>query len=125
MPTLTDERCSFTINIPKPMLAILEQESELTGLKFAPLMRRMIQWHRGKAPGRHQDAPPVELPKVTKRDPKKATKGLLIDVEDAEYLDKIGQAVGLTRVTAMQVVFTDWFGLGLCPPARSLSYTDS
>ena len=117
MATATEERILVSLNIAPALATALDQESDRTGLALAPLMRRMVKWHRGHALGRHPSNPKVTLPT---RPPKtKVTKAVLLEEEDAAHLDAIARRVGVPRVTALAMVVLAWFEIDAFAPLPS------
>lgn len=113
MPTVSEERIMITLRLPKPMAALLEQESKFSGLALATLVRHIIKWHAGKASSRHPEAPEAKIPK--RGTEARTVKSALIDQEDADYLDAMAARSGLSRVATLIVVMFAWFGLDPIP----------
>ena len=73
----------------------------------------MFKWHRGQAVGRHPEKPPVKLSsRVSKA---KVNKGVLVDEDDAAYLDKLAGRVGASRVMAVIMIILQWFEIEAFP----------
>ena len=114
MPTATDQRTLITMAIPASFLKIIQADAEFTGLSFAPMMRRIVKWHRGLSAERHQSAPKVKLPK--KSSSKKINKSFMLDDGDATYLADLGKQIGISRVQVMSIILLQWFGVPVFPP---------
>ena len=113
MATATEQRTLVSLAIPAPLAAILDEECKITGVSLASLVRRIVKWHRGLAIGRHPDTPPVKLPnRISKT---KVTKGVLLDEEDADYLDKMGRRIGIPRVSVLLMIILQWFDIPALP----------
>ena len=108
MPTATEQRSLITLTLPTALAKILDQEATLTGSSIAPLIRRIVKWHRGIALGRHGDSPKVKLGNRTTK-PNQVKKGVLVDEDDVQHIDSIAWRIGITRVQALILIILDYF----------------
>ena len=116
MPTATEKRVLMVLKLSKQLAAVIDAESEYSGLPVATLIRHIVKWHAGKRPSRHNESPTVSFPKKVSKTRK--TKTVLIDPKDADYLDKIGTRVGFTRVATLMFIIYQYFEIDPLP--RSL-----
>tara|TARA_R110002073_G_C9496099_1_gene581314 strand:+ start:6068 stop:6427 length:360 start_codon:yes stop_codon:yes gene_type:complete len=107
--TPTKSRIVVTLKVPNPLAAILKAESKETGRSFASFVRRAINWHNGKGLARH----PGRRPVVLAPNPTGATtqKSSLVDLEHIDYLDMLGNRVGLPRTATLLVIIVQYLGI--------------
>ena len=119
MPTATETRKSIVIHVSEEFSKILLEETEYTGMPLAILIRHIIKWHAGIAAPRQTASPQVRIPKKVSEN--RISKTVLIDKEDAAYLDRLGARFDFTRLTVLRLVLHAWFELEVAPP-RYLPY---
>jgi len=116
MTTISDERTMISLRLPKPIAALLEQETKFSGLALATLVRHIIKWHAGTASSRHREAPVAKLSNRTSET--RIVKAVLIDQEDTDHLDAMSARSGLSRVATLMLVIFAWFELDPIPTKR-------
>lgn len=117
MATATEKRILVTLTFTAPLAKILDMEAKRTENSVASLVRRVAKWHRGLTVGRHPDAPIVKLSnRVSKAASVK--KGVLIDEDDAAYLDAISGRLGLPRTLVLVLLICQYLGISTLPPTK-------
>lgn len=113
MATNTEERTLVSLVLPGHLAKLLEQEAKHNSWSIAATVRHIAKWHRGVATSRHPDSKPAKLPARPSKT--KVTKGVLMDQEDIDYLDKVRARAGFPRVVVLTIMIFDWFELEAVP----------
>ncbi len=114
MTTITQGRTLITLKVPKSFSTLLTNEAKALDSSLASLARGAIKWHRGDGLARHPDRPPLKLAKRVSGG--SVQKGMLIEEEDAKYLDEIGSRIGLARTATLILILLQYLGIELLPP---------
>jgi len=109
MTTLSQQRIVITVGVPVPLSTLLANEAKATDQSLARLGRNAIKWHRGCGLPRHPDRPAVSLANTGLEG--KVQMSILIDVEDADYLDDVRNRIGLARTSILLLILVQYFQL--------------
>lgn len=116
IPPSTELNTSMTITWGKPLIALIEAEGALVGMKRAQFIRAIITWHMGRgglqrAPG----APTPKLPKATKHKLVRIQLNLQQDLFD--HIHKLANEAGnVSRSAILALIILRWVGVDVLAP---------
>ena len=104
----TPESPKISLHFPVPVYDLISAEAVLLQITRSGLLRRILRWHYGDAPGRPAGTVEREVPGALEGKNKKLQ--IRMEEDDLKRLRHLADRVGLTNSGVLAILFFRWLG---------------